>query len=182
MSIKVAAIVGSIRKDSTNLKIVEFMKERYAGQLDIELVLLHNVPMFNLDLENNPPQEALDFKYKVRKAEAVLFAVPEYNFSMPGVLKNAVDWMSRAGMDLQGKPSFIVGSSIGVFGSLRAQMHLREALSNPALAPQILPGNEVYIGSVQDKLNENGEIIDSATLDFLDNVVNNFVEFYNRTV
>jgi len=182
LSIKVAAVIGSIREDSTNLKVVKFMKERYADQLDIDLVLLHDVPMFNLDLENDPPQDAMDFKHKVRHAEAVLFAVPEYNFSMPGVLKNAIDWMSRAGLDLQGKPSFIIGSSIGVFGSLRAQMHLREVLSNPALAPQILPGNEVYIGSVQDKLNEQGEITDSATLDFLDNVVKNFVDFYNQTV
>src|SRR5690625_3528404 len=171
-----------MRGDSTSFKGVRFMRERDAAQLDIDLVLLHDARMFSLDLENDPPQDAMDFKHKVRHAEAVLFAVPEYNFSMPGVLKNAIDWMSRAGLDLQGKPSFIIGSSIGVFGSLRAQMHLREVLSNPALAPQILPGNEVYIGSVQDKLNEQGEVTDSATLDFLDNVVKNFVDIYNQTV
>ncbi|MBO1914071.1 hypothetical protein J4G37_55805, partial [Microvirga sp. 3-52] len=79
------------------------------------------------------------------------------------------------------KPAFIVGSSMGVFGSIRAQIHLREILSNPALAPVILPGNEVYVGSVHTKMNEAGEITDQATIDFLDTVVDNFVEFYNKS-
>lgn len=182
MAIKVKAVVGSIQENSMNLKLVKFMKKRYADKLDIEAVLLHDIPMFNPDIEENPPKGAQDFKDQVREAEAVLFAVPEYNYSMPGVLKNAIDWLSRGGLELREKPAFIVGSSIGVLGSVRAQLHLREVLSNPALSPILLPGNEVYIGSIQDKISEENEIVDPGTLGFLDNVVENFIEFYNKTV
>jgi len=182
MAIKVKAVVGSIQENSMNLKLVKFMQKRYADKLDIEPVLLHDIPMFNPDLEETPPKGAQDFKDKVRESEAVLFAVPEYNYSMPGVLKNAIDWLSRGGLELREKPAFIVGSSIGVLGSVRAQLHLREVLSNPALSPILLPGNEVYIGAIQDKINEENEIVDPGTLGFLDNVVENFIEFYNKTV
>lgn len=180
MTIKVTAIVGSIRQESMNLKLAEFMKNRYKDKLGITIAPLHDVPLFNPDLEESPPQEALEFKHKVRDAEAILFVVPEYNFSIPGVMKNALDWLSRAGNDLQGKATFIVGSSMGNFGSVRAQIHLREILTNPSLAPIILPGNEVYIGAIHEKLNNDNEINDSNTLDFLDQVVDNFVNFYKR--
>ena len=178
MTIKVAAIIGSNRKESYNLKLVKYMKERYADKLDIEIVSINDVEMFSADIEENPPKGAMDFKTKVRNSEAVLFAVPEYNFSIPGALKNAIDWMSRSGHDMKGKPTFIVGSSIGGLGSIRAQMHLREIISNPTLQPKLLPGNEVYIGAIHTKMNEQNELTDETTVAFLDNVVNNFVEFY----
>lgn len=182
MAIKVTAIVGSVRQDSMNMKLAKFLQKQYADKLEIETVSIKDVPLFNPDLEENPPKEALDFKAKVRGAEAIMFAVPEYNYSIPGALKNAIDWLSRGGFDLRGKPAFIVGSSMGVLGSVRAQMHLREILSNPALSPILLPGNEVYIGSIHEKLNEADEITDPGTLGFLDNVVGNFVDFYHKTV
>ena len=156
------------------------MKGRYADQLHIEIVSLHDVEMFNSDIENDPPTGAQAFKDKVRSADAVLFAVPEYNFSIPGVLKNAIDWLSRSGNELVDKPTFIVGSSMGALGSVRAQQHLREILSNPALLPKLLPANEVYIGSIQTKLNEQGELTDESTIAFLDQVVANFVTFYKK--
>jgi len=178
MAIKLTAIIGSNRKESYNLKLVEYMKDRYAGKLEIEIASISDVEMFSADIEENPPKGAMDFKLKVRNAEAVLFAVPEYNFSIPGALKNAIDWMSRSGLDLLGKPTFIIGSSMGVLGSVRAQMHLREVISNPKLQPKLLPGNEVYIGAIHTKMNEQNELTDEATVAFLDSVVENFVAFY----
>lgn len=181
MAIKVKAVIGSTSSNSFNLKIVEHMKKRYEGQLDITPVFVNDLEMFSIDIENNPSANVMDFKNTVKDSDAVLFAVPEYNFSIPGALKNAIDWFSRGGdFTLQGKPAFIVGSSMGAFGSIRAQLHLREILSNPTLAPALLPGNEVYIGSVHEKINEAGELTDQATIDFLDAVVKNFVEFYNK--
>lgn len=181
MPIKVKAIVGSTSTASHNLKLVEYMKDRYADQLEIIPVFINGLEMFSIDIENDPPESVQQFKADVKDSDALLFAVPEYNFSIPGALKNAVDWLSRGGeFTLNGKPGFMVGSSIGVFGSLRAQMHLREVLSNPALAPVLLPGNEVYIGLVHEKIDENGQITDGKTVDFLDRVVNNFIEFYRR--
>jgi|SRR5699024_9812508 len=181
MTIKVKAIIGSTNPASFNAKVVDFMSKRYADKLDIIPVSISDVENFSVEIEETPPVHAQAFKDKVKDSDAVLFAVPEYNFSIPGVLKNAIDWLSRGGdLTLKDKPGFIVGSSPGVLGSVRAQQHLREILSNPALAPILLPNNEVYIGSVHEKINEAGDITDQGTIDFLDTVVDNFVEFYNR--
>jgi NAD(P)H-dependent FMN reductase len=182
MAIKVKAIIGSTSSTSFKLKLVEHMRSRYADQLDITPVFINDLEMYSVDIESNPSANVVDFKNNVKDSDAVLFAVPEYNFSIPGALKNAIDWLSRGGdFTLQNKPGFIVGSSMGAFGSIRAQLHLREILSNPALAPVLLPGNEVYVGSVHEKMNEAGELTDKATIDFLDSVVYNFIEFYNKT-
>ena len=183
MTIKVKAVIGSTSSTSFNLKIVEHLRKQYAGQLEITPVFINDLETFSIDIENNPPANVVDFKNNVKDSDAVLFAVPEYNFSIPGALKNAIDWLSRGGdYTLQNKPGFIIGSSMGGLGSVRAQIHLREILSNPALAPNILPGNEVYIGAVHEKVNEAGELTDQATIDFLDSVVKNFIAFYTTTV
>lgn len=181
MTIKVKAVIGSTSSNSYNLKLVTYMQRRYQDKLDIIPVSVNDLPMFSIDTENDPSETVKDFKADVKDSDAVLFAVPEYNFSIPGAMKNALDWLSRGGdFTIKEKPGFIVGASMGVFGSLRAQMHLREILSNPALAPVLLPGNETYIGVIQNKMNEDGELTDQATIDFLDNVVDNFVLFYEK--
>jgi len=181
MTIKVKAIIGSTSSTSFNLKVVEYMKNRYADKLDISPVFINDLETFAIDIENTPPENVQKFKADIKDSDAVLFAVPEYNYSIPGALKNAVDWFSRGDLTLQNKPAFIIGASMGVLGTVRAQLHLRDILVNPALAPNLLPGNEVYIGSVHEKIDENGQLTDQATIDFLDNVVNNFVEYYNKT-
>ncbi|WOV83741.1 NAD(P)H-dependent oxidoreductase [Sporosarcina jeotgali] len=181
MTIRVKAIIGSTSSTSYNRRLVNFMKKRYADRLDITLVSINDVEMFSVDHESEPPANVRAFKENVKDSDAVLFAVPEYNFSIPGALKNALDWLSRGGeATLRDKPAFIVGSSMGVFGSVRAQIHLREILSNPGLSPLILPNNEVYIGSIHQKLSDDDELTDAPTVAFLDSVVNNFVDFYER--
>ena len=182
MTIKVKAIIGSTSSTSFNLKLVEHLRKRHADKLDITPVFINDLEMFSIDIESSPPENVREFKNNVKDSDAVLFAVPEYNYSIPGALKNALDWLSRGGdFTIKEKPAFIVGSSMGVLGSVRAQMHLREILLNPSLAPIVLPGNDVYIGSVHTKMNEIGELTDQATIDFLDQVVDNFVDFYKKT-
>lgn len=182
MAIKVKAIIGSTSSTSNNLKLVNYMKERYQEQLDIQPVFINDIDTFSIDIEQAPTEIVKQFKADVKDSDAVLFAVPEYNYSIPGALKNAIDWLSRGGeFTLRDKPAFIVGSSKGVLGSVRAQMHLREILSNPALSPILLPGNEVYIGSIHEKMDELGELTDHGTIGFLDKVVENFIEFYHKT-
>ncbi|WP_301110045.1 NADPH-dependent FMN reductase [Sporosarcina sp.] len=181
MTIKVKAIIGSTSSTSYNLKLVNFMAKRYEDKLNIIPVLINDLDMFSIDTESEPSAAVRAFKDDVKDSDAVLFATPEYNFSIPGAMKNALDWLSRGGdFTLNGKPGFIVGASMGMFGSIRAQIHLREILSNPALAPILLPGNEVYVGAIQNKLNEAGDIIDEATITFLDTVVENFITFYRK--
>lgn len=178
MTIKVKAIIGSNSPTSFNLKLVEYLRKKYADKLEITPVFINNVDMFSVERESDQPEDVKDFLDDVRDSDAVLFAVPEYNFSIPGVLKNAVDWLSRSNFAIKDKPAFMIGSSMGVLGSVRAQMHLREILTNPMLSPALLPNNEVYIGSVHEKMDETGQLTDQATIDFLDKVVNNFIAFY----
>ncbi|QTD43185.1 NADPH-dependent FMN reductase [Sporosarcina sp. Te-1] len=180
MTIKVKAIIGSTSPTSYNLKLVEYLRKKYAGQLDITPVFINDVDMFSVEKESNPSEQVKSFMEDVRDSDAILFAVPEYNFSIPGALKNAVDWLSRSNFAIKNKPAFIIGSSMGVLGSVRAQIHLREILSNPMLSPTLLPNNEVYIGSVHQKMDEAGELTDQGTIDFLDSVVQNFIAFYNK--
>ena len=181
MTIRVKAVIGSTSSTSYNLKLVNFMAKRYKEELEITPVLINDLDMFSVDIESEPSVAVQTFKDDVKDSDAVMFAVPEYNFSIPGAMKNAMDWLSRGGdFTLHGKPGFIVGSSMGVFGSIRAQIHLREILSNPALAPILLPGNEVYIGAIHTKLDEEGNLTDEATVAFLDTVVQNFIAFYKN--
>ncbi len=179
MVIRVKAVIGSTSSNSFNLKLVEYMGKRYADKLEITPVSINNLEMFSVDIENAAPENVQAFKNNVKDSDAVLFAAPEYNFSIPGAMKNAIDWCSRGDLVLQGKPGFMIGASMGVFGSIRAQIHLREILSNPMLAPDLLPGNEVYVGAIHEKLDEAGNLTDEATIAFLDTVVENFIAFYN---
>ncbi len=97
MAIKVKAIIGSTSSTSFNLKLVEYMRNRYADQLDITPVFINDLETFSIDIESNPPANVKEFKDNVKDSDAVLFAVPEYNFSIPGAMKNAIDWLSRGG-------------------------------------------------------------------------------------
>ena len=121
---KVVAIVGSIRKDSYNLKLAKHVQKRYADQFDLEILDLAPLPIYNQDIELEAPQVVLDFKAKVKEADAVLWVTPEYNATIPGVLGNAIDWLSRVDKVMNGKPSIVMGTSMGTLGSVKAQMHL----------------------------------------------------------
>lgn len=180
-AIKVKAIIGSTSPTSYNLKVVNYMKKRYEDRLTIIPVLVNDIEAFTVTQENNPPKGARKFIDEVNDSEAVLFATPEYNYSVPGALKNALDWVSRGDNTvLQNKPSFIIGASMGVLGSIRAQLHLRDMLVAPNLAPKVLTNNEVYIGSVHEKVDESGQLTDQGTIDFLDQVTSNFLDFYQK--
>src|SRR5699024_670483 len=104
MTIKVKAIIGSTSSTSFNLKVVEYMKNRYADKLEISPVFINDLETFSIDIENTPPKNIQKFKADVADSDAVLFAVPEYNYSIPGALKNAIDWFSRGDLTLQNKP------------------------------------------------------------------------------
>lgn len=174
---KIVAIVGSLRKESYNKRIANFMQDRYKGKLDIEILPIDNLPLFNEDIENNPPSAVKDFKEKIKESEGVLFVTPEYNHSIPGVLKNALDWCSRVERVMLNKPTFIVGASNGNIGTARCQAHLRQVLNSGGIASIDLPGNQVLIGNVQDKFDEAGNFIDERTIKYLDKVVNNYVDW-----
>jgi NAD(P)H-dependent FMN reductase len=177
---KVVALVGSIRKESYNLKLAQYIKQRYRDRFELEILNIRDLPFYDQDIENDPPAVVADFKRKVAEADAVLWLTPEYNYTIPGVLKNAIDWLSRVDKPLVGKPSWIVGASMGQMGTLRAQLHLREILYSPGVSSPIMPGNEVYVGAVHEKIDAAGQLVHEPTVQFLDNVVDNFVDWVSK--
>ncbi|MBB6690052.1 NAD(P)H-dependent oxidoreductase [Cohnella xylanilytica] len=172
---KVAAIVGSIRQDSYNLKIARYIQNRYKSLFQLDILNIRDLPFYDQDIEFAPPQPVIDFKTQVAAADAVLWVTPEYNSTIPGVLANAIDWLSRVDRVMIGKPSWIVGSSMGLLGSVKAQGHLRDVLFSSGISSPLLPGNEVYIGLVHEKIDEKGELTDEPTIKYLDLVADNFV-------
>ena len=174
---KVVAIVGSIRKESLNKKLAEFIKSRYISKFDLEILSLNEIPMYNQDIENEPPQEVVDFKANVKAADAVLWVTPEYNGTVPGVLVNAIDWLSRVDKVMIGKPSIVMGASMGNLGTVKAQLHLRDILFAGGVASPVLIGNEVYVGAAHTKFDSEGNLTDEGTVKFLDTVMENFTNW-----
>jgi len=177
---KVVAIVGSIRKESYNMALAKFIQKRYAEKFELEILSLRDLPMYDQDIENEAPQSVLDFKAKVKAADAVLWLTPEYNGTVPGVMVNAIDWLSRVDKVMIGKPSFMMGASMGNLGTVKAQLHLRDILFSPGINSPLLHGNDVYIGAVHTKFDAEGNLTDEGTVKFLDTVVENFLDWVKK--
>lgn len=156
------------------------MRERYKDKLDIEILTLENIPMYNEDIELNPPSIIEEYRNKIKNSDGLIFITPEYNHSIPGVLKNAIDWFSRVEPVMINKPGMIVGASMGALGTVKAQIHLRQILNSPGVGVFTLPGNEVFIGSIMDKMDNEGNLIHEPTIEFLDGVVDNFIDWINK--
>ncbi|MEQ2526600.1 NADPH-dependent FMN reductase [Bacillaceae bacterium CLA-AA-H227] len=178
---KFVALVGSTRKESLNLGLVKTLQERYGEKVEISIADIGELPFYNQDDENNPSDVVKQFKEEIAHSDGVLIATPEYNWTIPGVLKNALDWLSRVDKVLVGKPVMIVGVSGGQVGSLRAQLHLRQILASPGLAANVLPaaGNEVLVNFGPSKF-KDGKLIDEATLTFIDGVFERFVDWVKK--
>jgi chromate reductase, NAD(P)H dehydrogenase (quinone) len=178
--LKIIAIVGSNRKESYNKKLAGYMQKRYQMKAEIEILPIEELPMYNQDDELTPPAIVTEIKKQVAESDGVLFVTPEYNHSVPAFLKNAIDWFSRVDKVMVNKPVMIVGSSPGVLGTARAQMHLRQILNSPGIAALPLPGNEVFIGAVNEKIDESGNLIHEPTIQFLDSVMDNYLNWIHK--
>jgi chromate reductase len=129
-TIRILGIAGSLRKASYNRGLLRAAAELVPTGAQVEIFELDGIPAFNQDQEQNPPERVAVLKRKIREADAILFVTPEYNYSVPGVLKNAIDWASRPYGDnaWNGKPAAIMGASIGAIATARAQYHLRQMM------------------------------------------------------
>ena len=172
---KLVAIVGSLRKDSYNRQLAVAIQERYAEKFELEILDIGLLPHYNQDEENNPAPSVVEFKKKVKEADGVIMITPEYNWSIPGVFKNALDWLSRVDKVLIGKPVMTAGAATGLMGTIRAQLHLRQILT--ALQVKLLSpaGNEVLVNQAMNKF-EQGHLVDATTLTFLDEVIARFIQ------
>jgi chromate reductase, NAD(P)H dehydrogenase (quinone) len=125
---KILGFVGSLREGSYNRKLMNIAADALPDGASLEVAEIGGLPLFNEDLEKDMPAAVAELKQRIETADAIVFATPEYNYSVPGVLKNAIDWASRpyGKNSFDGKPAAIMGASIGMIGTARAQYHLRQ--------------------------------------------------------
>jgi chromate reductase len=161
--IRILGFAGSLRKDSYNKALLRAAVQLVPKDAVLETFDLEGIPLYNQDLETQPPQRVKDFKAKIKAADAILIVTPEYNYSLPGVLKNAIDWASRPYADnaFDGKPVAMMGASVGLLGTARAQYHLRQCFVFLNMHPTNLP--ELFVNYAQEKFDENLELKDEKT-------------------
>ncbi len=161
--IKILGFAGSLRKGSFNKMLLSTAVELAPEEVDLEVFGLEGIPLFNQDLENNPHEKVKEFKAKVSAADGLLIVTPEYNYSVPGILKNALDAASRpyGTSPFEGKPVAIMGASIGILGTARAQYHLRQTMVFFNAFPLNRP--EVMVTVADKKFDETGRLIDEMT-------------------
>lgn len=174
MAHTVAVIVGSLRKESFSLKIANAFAKIAPPSLKLEIVTLHGLSFFNQDLEATPPADWLAFREKIQASDAVLFVTPEYNRSISGVLKNAIDVGSRpyGKSSFNGKPTGIVASSPGPLGGVSAAMHLKSIL--PGISGPILQQPEIYLNGVGDAFDDKGNL----TKEPLEKVMKTYIDAF----
>ena len=177
---KVAIIVGSLRKESWTRKVAKVVVSLAPPTLVFEFVEIGDLPHYNQDLEANPPTEWVRFREAVRTFDAVLFATPEYNRSVPGVLKNAIDVGSRPPDKKvwDGKPAAVLSVSTGALAAFGANHHLRQALVYMNMPTMAQP--EAYVGGVAKVFDESGNLTNEGTLKFLQKFVDAFAAWVGR--
>ena len=170
----VAVIVGSLRKEGFTVKLANALAKLAPETLKLDVVTLHGLSFFNQDLEAAPPADWLTFRDKLQKSSGVLFVTPEYNRSIPGVLKNAIDVGSRpyGKSSFLGKPVGIISNSPGPLGGVSAAKHLQNIL--PGIAGPILGQPEVYLNAVGDAFDDKGAL----TKESLQKVLQQYIEAY----
>jgi chromate reductase len=177
----VLGFAGSLRRASYNRALLRAAIELQPAAMTITEHALDEIPIYNADVEaaGDPPAVAA-FKAAIRGADALLIATPEYNFGVPGVLKNAVDWASRPprASALHGKPTAIMGASPGMLGTARAQMALRQSLL--FTQTPVLPAPELLVARCAEKFDAAGRLIDERTREHLVRLLAALVEWAAR--
>ena len=178
--IRILGIAGSLRRESYNRAALRAATQLVPEGATIETFELDGIPGFNQDEEQNPPAKVVELKRQIREADAILIVTPEYNYSVPGVLKNAIDWASRPYGDSAwtGKPAAIMGASVGTIGTARAQYHLRQMMVFLNMFPINQP--EVMIGNSSERFDAEGNLTHDATKEFIRQLLQNLVEWTRR--
>lgn len=178
--VKILGIAGSIRKDSFNRSLLREAQNLVPDNAEMEIFELDaDIPGFNQDEEQNPPQKIKDFKQKIREADAILFVTPEYNYSIPGILKNAIDWASRPYGDnaFDGKAAAIMGASISNIATARAQYHLRQTFVFLNLHAVNQP--EVMVNA-NESFDDSGNLTNGTTKELMQKQLQALVELAKK--
>lgn len=177
----VAVLVGSLRKESINRKMANAIIAMNAAPLQFTIAEIGNQPLYNQDLDgDHPPAEWTELRAHIKRCDGVLFVTPEYNRSMPGVLKNAIDVASRPyGKNaFDGKPGAVISVSPGAIGAFGANNHLRQCLvflNVPALQQP-----EAYIGGANELFDEHGNLKNESTREFVKKFIQAFAAWIER--
>src|SRR3954470_2155401 len=176
----IAVIVGSLRKESFTLKIANALTKLAPDMLKLNVITLHGLSFFNQDLEANPPADWLSFREQLQKSNGVLFVTPEYNRSISGVLKNAIDVGSRpyGKSSFLGKPIGIISNSPGPLGGVSAAKHLQNIM--PGISGPILGQPEIYLNGVGDAFDDKGQCTKETLQKVLQQYLGTFAAFVDK--
>lgn len=176
--IKVVGIGGTLREGSYSKAILHEINNLKTEDMDFEILDFSNFPLYNPDLEI--PKDVKEFKDKIKNSDAIIFSIAEYNFSIPGSLKNAIDWASRPYGDnsWEGKPTGIISESTGMVGGSRAQYQLRQMMVYLNMFPINKP--ELIISNVKEKFDENHNLIDENTKKKIKELINSLIPFAKK--
>ncbi len=176
----ILALVGSLRKESFSLKIANALAKLAPPALKLEVVTPHGISFFNQDLEANPPADWVAFRERIQRSAGVIFVTPEYNRSIPGVLKNAIDVASRpyGKSSFLGKPVGIVSNSPGPLGGVSAAKHLQNIL--PGISGPIMGQPETYLNGIGDAFDETGNLTKESLQKVLQQYMDAFAAFVDK--
>jgi len=178
--VKILGFVGSLRKGSYNKALMRLAVEITPDDVEIEVFDLEGIPLYNQDLEKQPPKIVTEFKAKIKAADALLIVTPEYNYSISGVLKNAIDVASRPPSDkvFDDKPVAIMSASTGRFGGARAQYHLRHSFV--FLNMHALNNPQVMLAQADKNVDENGSVTNQDTRRLVRQLLEELVKWTKR--
>lgn len=172
---KIEIIVGSTAK-GLQYHLANSIKQLFADLADFRILTLNDLPFFNYQ-EEGTPASVVEFRNRIKEADGVVVLTAEYNGSIHAILKNAFDWASVEDLVFKHKPVFVTGASPSLLGSVKAQDHARYILNQNHLHANVLPGNHVLIGNATTKFDQEGMLVDEATVQFLRTSLENFMNW-----
>jgi chromate reductase len=177
---RILGIAGSLRRESFNKAALRAAQKLVPQGTTLEIFEIDGIPLFSQDDEKSPPAKVVEFKRKIREADAILIVTPEYNYSVPGVLKNAIDWASRPYGDSAWakKPVAVMGASVGALGTARAQYHLRQMFVFLDMYAVNQP--EVMIAGAAQRFDAQGNLTDDMSKKLIQQLLQNLVAWTQR--
>lgn len=178
---KLVAIVGTNSDRSTNRKLLKFMQKHFSDKADIEVLEIKQLPAFNEPEDKLAPAEVQAFSEKILAADGVIISTPEYDHTIPAPLSSALEWIAYTSRALINKPTMIVGASLGLLGTSRAQAHLRQILDAPELKARVMPGTEFLLGHSEQVLDNDNHLNNPEKVAELEEHFSEFQNFVELT-
>lgn len=178
---KLVAIVGTNSSRSTNRKLLKFMAKHFKEQADIEVLEIKDLPAFNEPEDKRAPEAVVAFSEKILTADGVIISTPEYDHTIPAPLASALEWIAYTSRALINKPTMIVGASLGVLGTSRAQAHLRQILDAPELKARVMPGTEFFLEQSEQVLDDEFNLNNADKVAELEEHFSEFINFVTLT-